>query len=332
MAAEAYHDPGRHRHERQAIFARTWQLVGAADAVAEPGAYLAVDLAGWPIVVVRDRDGVLRAFHNVCRHRAGPLVDDGAGACSRFVCRYHGWAYGLDGDLVSARDFSDDDLLDPASLALVAVRVESWRGLVFVNLDPAAAPLVDSFAGVVAASASFPMEDFRFAHEFHEDVDCDWKAYADNYLEGYHLPLVHPELTREVVAEQYRVMVGDRFVEHTVPPRDGAINAGRWLWQYPNLALNLYPDAMNVEHYLPLGPGRVRITYRYFFRDPTAPDPEVERMSRTILSEDRRICEAVQRNLEAGVYTPGPLSPRHEPAVAAFQRWVTEDVARTGVG
>jgi nitrite reductase/ring-hydroxylating ferredoxin subunit len=121
MAPDAYHDPGRHQLERHRVFARTWQLVGAADAVAGPGAYLAVDLAGWPVVVVRDRDGALQAFHNVCRHRAGPLVDDGTGACSRFVCRYHGWAYGLDGDLVSARDFGDD-ALDPAALALVPVQ------------------------------------------------------------------------------------------------------------------------------------------------------------------------------------------------------------------
>jgi choline monooxygenase len=138
---------------------------------------------------------------------------------------------------------------------------------------------------------------------------------------------VHPELTREVVAEDYQVAVGDRVVEHSVPPRDGAVNAGRWLWWYPNLALNLYPDAMNVEQYLPLGPGRVRVSYRYFFRAGHGPDPEVERMSRTILEEDRRICEAVQRNLEAGVYGTGVLSPRHEGGVAAFQRWVAEDVA-----
>jgi choline monooxygenase len=329
LPAAWYHDPAHYAAERVAVFGTEWQLVGAESQVAEPQSHLALDLAGWPIVVARDADGGLRAFHNVCRHRAGPLVDDGCGSGSRFVCRYHGWAYALDGRLTNARDFGDDDL-DLDQFGLLPVAVEAWRGLLFVNLAPHPPPLVPWLGGFAEQAASFPMEEFAFSHQFHHDVGANWKAYADNYMEGYHLPLVHPELTREVDAARYRVIVGDHHVVHEVPPRDGAINAGRWLWRYPNLALNLYPDAMNIEQFVPLGPDRTRIVYRYFFRDPSQRDEEVERISKVILEEDRLICEAVQRNLEAGQYDTGRLSPRHENGVAAFQGWVAESLSRAG--
>ena len=160
------------------------------------------------------------------------------------------------------------------------------------------------------------------------EVAANWKVYADNYMEGYHVPLVHPELNREIVAKEYRVEVGDHFCEHSAPARDGAVNAGRWLWRYPNLALNVYPDGMNIERFVPVDHRRTLVLYDYFFRDldARAANEEVVRVGCTILEEDRAICEAVQRNLESGVYDVGRLSPRHEAGVAAFQGWVTESL------
>ena len=329
LPARWYHDASQLARERTAIFGREWQLVGAAAQLAEPRSFLAVELVGHPLVVVRDDDGRLRGFHNVCRHRAGPLVEDGCGTCSRFVCRYHGWAYALDGTLTNARDFGDDTL-DRDDFGLLPVTVATWRGLLFVHLGADPVPLDVWLGGFAEQTAGFPMEELRFGHELHHDLRANWKTYADNYLEGYHLPLVHPELTREVDASRYRITVGDHFVIHDVPPHAGAVNAGRWIWRYPNLALNLYPDAMNVEQFTPIDAHTCRVTYRYFFADASARDEEVERISKVILAEDRDICEAVQRNLEAGHYDTGRLSPRHENGVAAFQRWVTESVERDG--
>ena len=155
------------------MFARSWQVVAAADQLAEPGRHVATELAGWPIVVVRDADGVLRAFHNVCRHRGGPLVDDGEGAGARFVCRYHGWAYALDGTLVNARDFRAADL-DVEALALHEVAVGGWRGLVFVHLASDPEPLEQALGPLAELAAAFPMEDLRFSHELHHELDADW--------------------------------------------------------------------------------------------------------------------------------------------------------------
>jgi len=327
LPATMYTDPSVYDRERRAVFARQWQLAGFRAHLRRPGDYVRHDFAGWTIVVAVQEDGGLRAFHNVCRHRAGPLVTDDRGHAASFVCRYHGWAYALDGCLRAARDFGDEEL-DLDALGLVRVHVDEWRGLVFVNLDADARPLAEDHGAFFDAAADQPLEAFTYSHRLVHRVAANWKVYCDNYGEGYHVPLVHPELNREIVAKEYRVEVGDHFCEHSALARDGAINAGRWLWRYPNLALNVYSGGMNVERFVPAGPSDTYVVYDYFFRDldAAAEHAEVVRMGCEIMDEDRHICEAVQRNLESGVYDTGVLSPRHENGVAAFQQWVRESL------
>jgi choline monooxygenase len=325
-----YGDPTVHELERRHIFGRSWLFVTTTNRLQTPGDYVAADIAGWKVLVLVDDSGALRGHHNVCRHRAGPLVAAGTGRVPSLVCRYHGWAYGLDGGLRSARDFGEG--LDGDAIALEPVRVEAWRGLVFANLDldRDAPPLLDALGTFVDACEPFPIEQFVPTDEREHRLACNWKAYADNYLEGYHIPLVHPGLNKEIDAKRYRVDVDerDRWVSHSAPTRDGALNRGRWLWRWPNLALNLYPDGMCIERYDPVGRVDTRLRYTYAFADPAADaNEEVIRMSSEITAEDVDICEAVQRNLESGIYDEGWLSPRHEAGLAAFQRWVRAAVS-----
>ena len=197
-----------------------------------------------------------------------------------------------------------------------------WRG----RLDL----VLDALGPFAVECAPFAMETLRFSHQVVHEVGANWKTYADNYMEGYHIPLVHPRLNKEIDARQYRVEVGDRYCSHTAPARDGSLTCGKWLWRFPNLAINLYPDGMNIERFLPLGPRRTGIVYDYFFRELSstaqAENDEVVRLSLEVLDEDRAICEAVQRNLESGVYDHGRLSPRHEQGVGYFQSLVREAV------
>ena len=329
LPASWYHDPEVYERERAALFGREWLMIGRAGQLRSAGDYIAADLCGWNVLVITGHDGEVRAFHNVCRHRAGPLVDNGAGRCRTLVCRYHGWSYELDGQLKRARDFGDADL-PVDELGLLPVSVAVWRGLVFVNLDPDASPLLDALGSFVAECEPFAMEELQFSHQVGHEVAANWKTYADNYMEGYHIPFVHPRLNKEVDARRYRVEVGDRYCSHTAPARDGSLTSGKWLWRFPNLAINLYPDGMNVERFLPLGPRRTRIVYDYFFRDLSpaaqAENDEVVRLSLEVLDEDRGICEAVQANLESGVYDSGRLSPRHEQGVGYLQSLVREAV------
>jgi choline monooxygenase len=315
--------------ERREVFGREWLVFARTDEVAAAGTYVARALAGYPLVVLRDDAGTLRGFHNVCRHRAGPLVDDGGGTCrGGLVCRYHGWSYRQDGGLLRARDFGDDDL-DVAQFGLYPLQVATWAGLVWVNLDETA-PVFDADLGLfLHETDGFPLEAYRFRAERSEDLACNWKTYVDNYLEGYHIPLVHPTLMREIDASQYRVDTHDRYCIHSAPARDGASNAGRWLWRWPNVALNVFHHGMNVERILPLAYDRTRVVYTYFFVDADeATVAAAMDVAVTTLAEDRSICEAVQRNLDAGVYDTGRLSPKHEAGVAQFHELVRTAMAR----
>jgi choline monooxygenase len=330
LPASWYGDPGIHARERRSIFGREWLFLGFAQGLQEPGDYLAANVAGWNVMVVVDDDGRLRGHHNVCRHRAGPLVGEGHGRVPSLVCRYHGWAYALDGQLRSARDFGEG--IDCDAVSLVPVGVDVWRGLVFVNVDVDgdARSLLESLGTFVDACAGYPMESFVPSVESDHEVACNWKTYGDNYLEGYHIPLVHPGLNKEIDSKRYRVDVdeGSRWILHSAPARDGALNLGRWLWRWPNLAVNLYADGMNIERFEPLSPARTRVRYSFAFADPDSPaNAETVRLSSATLAEDAAICEAVQRNFATGVYDRGWLSPRHEEGLAAFQRWIAEAVS-----
>jgi choline monooxygenase len=321
LPASDYWSLGIHQCERRAIFAVEWLCVGPAASVAAPGGYVAEVIAGWPIVVVRDGDGELRAFHNVCRHRAGPLVDDGCGALRSFVCRYHGWAYGLDGTLRSARDSGLAEA-DVAGLDLWPIRAAEWRGLLFVRLSAEGPPLDEWLGAFGDACAGHPMERWEPVHRAEHQLACNWKTYGDNYLEGYHVPLVHPALTRTVDPSSYRVEAADGWARHTVDTREGATTSGTWLWHWPNLAVNLYEAGMSVERWFPTGPTTCRLVLDYWFADTGSAAVEDNRRaiegSTTLCLEDQAICEAVQRNLEAGEYVSGLLSPRHEGSVGAF--------------
>ena len=159
LPASMYRDPAVYDHERAAIFGREWLVFARADQLAQPGACLAGVIAGYPIVVVVGRDGALRGFHNVCRHRAGPLIDDGEGRASGFVCRYHGWSYDTAGRLLRARDFDTQSgtTIDPAAFSLFPVGVELWRGLVFVNIDDDGDRARDDAAPISARSSRRPI-------------------------------------------------------------------------------------------------------------------------------------------------------------------------------
>jgi choline monooxygenase len=308
LPAHWYHDAEIFERERHAIFATEWQVLGAS-----PASCLKGDVAGWPVLVVRQTDGSVRGFHDVCRHRAGPLECVGA----VIQCPYHGWTYGLDGELKRARDFGDD-----VAVALHSIAVVEWQGLVWVNLAADATFDLGDFATVCN---EFDMEAFELVAEASHVLRCNWKTYADNYGEGYHIPFIHPELNRQLDARAYRVDVHDRWTRHSAPMRDGSPAAGLWVWRFPNLALNVYADGMNVERFTPLTPTTTRIDYAFFFRHGAA-DEEAMKLSNDLLAEDAAICEAVQRNLEAGIYDTGLLSPTHEVGLALLHRLVREAV------
>lgn len=325
LPARLYGCPDAWARERSAVFGRAWLFMGHEAEAAAPGDWIAADVAGHRLVAVRGADGVLRAFHNVCRHRAGPLVQGERGRCEgELVCAYHGWRYALDGRLRAATGFGPADGFDPRDFGLLPVRLETWRGLVFVNLDPAASPLAGLTAPLEALMTERGLDLAAPALRRSHDLACDWKVYAENYLEGYHIGSVHPVLAGELGTAEYRVRVeGELVVQEAVGVNDGP-QAGVWGWLWPNLGINVYRGGAMIERMTPVGPGRTRLDYLFLHDGGEAALGEALAASDCLTAEDARICEAVQANLAAGAYDTGVLSPRHEAAVAWFQSRLAE--------
>ncbi|MDI1282512.1 aromatic ring-hydroxylating dioxygenase subunit alpha [Brevundimonas sp.] len=321
LPAHFYGDPDAWARERKEVFGRAWLFIGHEAEAAAPGDWIAGDVAGYRLLAVRGRDGVLRAFHNVCRHRAGPLVSGTRGHCDgELVCGYHGWRYALDGRLRAATGFGTAEGFDPRDFGLFALRLEIWRGLVFVVLDPEAAPLAEFVAPLerllTARGLDISPPLLRRTH----DLACDWKVYAENYLEGYHIDAVHPLLAEELGPRaDYRISIdGDLVVQQAVGVNDGP-QAGVWGWLWPNLGINVYRDSAMIERITPTGPGRVRLDYLFLGDNGPEALTEILAASDRLTAEDAAICEAVQANLSAGQYDRGVLSGQHERAVGWFQ-------------
>ena len=325
LPARLYGCPDAWTRERSAVFGKAWLFLGHEAEASEPGDWIATDIAGHRLLAVRGRDGVLRAFHNVCRHRAGPLVTGASGRCDgELVCAYHGWRYALDGRLRAATGFGAAEGFDPREFGLLSLRLEVWRGLAFATMDAEAAPLADHVAPLEALltdrGLTIPAPALRRAH----DLACDWKTYAENYLEGYHIDAVHPLLAEELAGAEYRVRVeGDLVVQEVVGLNDGP-QAGVWGWLWPNLGINVYRDGAMMERITPIGPGRTRLDYLFLSDDGEAALNEALVASDRLTAEDAVICEAVQANLSAGAYDRGVLSPNHEVALAWFQSRIAE--------
>ena len=333
LPSRYYFDPQYHALDKQQIFSRTWQVVGRASQLASPGDYFTTDLAGESLLLVRDNDRRLRGFYNVCRHRAGPPAE-GCGSRKVFRCGYHGWTYGLDGCLISAPEFEGVRDFRGEEFGLVPIRVEQWLGLVLVNLDAAGPPLLETLGRLPEQIARFRFEHMRFYTRHDYFMDCNWKTYIDNYLEGYHLPSVHPGLNRELDYGEYTTHLYPGYSLQTSPIRAAADSSGErryqnatggetadYYWIFPNWMLNCYPDNVSLNIVLPLGPERCVGIFEWYFPEAVMATETPERtvqFSHEIQLEDARICEVVQRNLNSQSYSRGRYSVKQESGLHHF--------------
>ena len=321
--------------ERREIFAREWQLTCAVSDLPKPGDYVAADVAGYRYFVIRDRDGVLRAFHNVCPHRASQLLDDGAGHCDLLRCRYHGWVFDTQGNLRRTPDFGEADWFRKEEHGLMPIRVETWRGIVFVNFDAKAPALTDALGALPETVKDYPIESFTKVREARFEMHCNWKNYTDNFVEGYHIPGIHPSFHAVIDFAKFETTHADALVIMTAPQKGGSIYGGMWLWGWPNFTLSVYPGGMKCSRIVTVAENRTQLVYSFFFLDVSEAAREAnERTIETncaIVREDFGICERSQANLEAGIFQRGPLSPRHEAGVRYFHDRCRQAMARAGI-
>src|SRR5437588_7212243 len=325
-----YTDPRVHQLDRDAVFATTWQYVADAHQLARPGDHIVTDVAEQPIIVVRGADGALRAFYNVCRHRGGPLAMKDGNA-DMLICKYHGWTYRLDGMLRGVPHFNRVELFDKRNYGLTPVHLAEWEGLLFVSLAGRPKPLEGYLKGIRERIAPTRLGALRFARRIDYDVRANWKVYVDNYLEGYHVPYVHPELYTLYDYEGYVTEVHDWYSVQ-VGPLTGDRNVytaggGDALYYhiFPNLMLNVVPGRLQSNVVLPVAPDRCKVIFRYYYDDVTSPAAEQRieadvAFSDKVQQEDGEICERVQRGLTSRAYDKGRFSVRFEEGVYHFQK------------
>jgi choline monooxygenase len=340
VPAHFYVDPEVSARENERIFARTWQVVGHRAQLAKPGDFFTTELLGEPLLLVRGAQSELRGFYNVCRHRAGPPAE-GCGSRKLFRCGYHGWTYGLDGALISAPEFEGQAGFDPKQFTLTPVRAEEWFNLIFVNLDPDAEPLLKSLGHLPQQAERVHLDGMQLFERRAYDMKCNWKTYVDNYLEGYHLPSVHPGLNRELDYNAYTVEPHTRYVRQFSPirgahPGDATPRLYQeaaddlttdYFWVFPNWMLNCYPDNISLNIVLPVSPDRSLAIFEWYLPEKelgSATAKASVEFSHQVQIEDVGICEVVQKNLHSRSYQRGRYSIKQETGVHAFHRMYAE--------
>ncbi|RWP00824.1 aromatic ring-hydroxylating dioxygenase subunit alpha [Mesorhizobium sp.] len=313
------------QQERCSIFAHTWQFMGPVASVATSGQYLAIDIAGTPIFAIRGRDGTLRGFKNVCRHRGAKLLADGAGKCGLIVCPYHKWSFADTGRLVQAPWYGKDPAIIAEDWPLESVQLSEWRGLLFAALDPKES-LLDQLGSLPDELADEPLETYAATDQATVSFTANWKIYTDNFVEGYHIPGTHPSFYAAIDFEAFQTTAHPGYVRMTAPPKDGLFYRGKWLWMWPNWTLSLFDGGMNVSRINPTSPHHTDQHYHFFFADIAAETSESRAKSvqgtLAVVREDYAICADTHRNYAAGAYSSGPLSGRHERGVQYFQERV----------
>jgi choline monooxygenase len=338
-----YGDEAVFRSEQERIFRRAWQYAGHTGQVAEPGSYFTVRAGLVPVVVTRDREGVLRAFANVCRHR-GFQVASGEGRRETLQCAYHAWTYGLDGSLRAAPRADREPRFEREQLGLVPVAVETWGPFVFVNPDAGAAPLAETLRDLpeLVASVGVDVDALRFRHRAEFEVEANWKVVCENFLECYHCPVAHPGFSDlvDVSPDAYRLEAGPTFSSQYGPVRgngrssydvEGEVPRSQFHFVWPNVGINVFPGRPNLSigPMNPVAPGRTGRFLDYFF----APDADEGWIADLVAfddqvgREDRGLVEGVQRGMAAGMLEHGRLMTDAETLIVDFQRRVAEALA-----
>jgi choline monooxygenase len=345
IPAEWYTDRRVLDLEHDAVFARSWQLVGRVDQLRAAGDFVTWELPGGePIVIVRGEDDALRGFFNVCRHHAAAVVSEPSGSARVLRCPYHGWTYALDGALKGTPDFAGVCDFDRAANGLVPIAIGVWEHWVFARIDRGG-PSLEEWLGrdLIARVAALDIGALRWMERRRYTVDCNWKVFVDNYLDGgYHVPHLHKGLDSVLDYSAYTIELGERFCLQSSPMvRDGAeertadVRTGArasYFWLYPNLMLNCYADAMDSNLVIPRGVAQTDVIFDYFFAD--VGDAARRRnlasiaVSEQIQEEDVAICASVQRGLASRAYTAGRMSVRREAGEHLFHRLLHADLTR----
>lgn len=365
LPAGAYSDEARFRAEMQAIFARRWVLAGFSHDLGTPGDARPITVAGAPVLLLRDEAGGLRAFHNLCRHRAARLVAAPCAKARAIVCPYHGWTYGLDGSLRAAPQWRAEDGTAPAGFdaadhGLIPVAAAEWGGMIFVRLAQDGPDFAAHIRPLAERWAPFRLDLLRPGGEMRFEAPANWKLAVENFIDTYHLPFIHRQLgtMRQAMQVEDVDLGGDggsgpvfgyRYPRGaaekpksglpfaTFPDLPAELMPGQDIIAlFPNALFELMPDHLLVFHFDPLAPDRTGERLVFFYLGEDATDPALAARRAEAIEAWRIINEqdmAILAELQAGIASPAaarpqPDSPFFDRPLAAFRRAVTRAMAQ----
>ena len=342
-----YHDPEFFEAEKRAFLRAAPQVVCHESEIAEPGEWRTIEYLGESVIVIRGDDGEIRAFSNVCRHRGSRLVD-GTGGCSKVLtCPYHAWSYARDGRLVGVPHRHEYPGLQTEKMSLFPVALETWRGFLFVALEPGAPSVHEMMAPYEHEVAAYRFEDLQaIGRVTLRQRPLNWKTIADNYSDHLHIPVGHPGLTR-LFARNYKIeakehvdrMEGDlvekisenpseRAYQNLLPKADHlpATHRRKWLYYklFPNVAFDIYPDQVDFMQFLPVSATETVIReISYALPDESREMRAVRylnwRINRKVNAEDTELITRVQLGMQSPTYVAGPLGTS-EVCLRSFSR------------
>jgi choline monooxygenase len=345
LPARAYTSPEVYEAEMREVFQKAWNFACHVSDVSEPGRYWTTTIAGEPVAILRDRDGQLRALSNVCRHRAARILS-GEGSCPKVLrCPYHGWTYRQDGQLAAVPEARGFDNLDREAVKLPQFRVGELCGLVFVCMSEETEPLDGYFGDLPDKLGRLRLAELVASPRLPNGYDHNWKVIADNYLEGYHIPVGHPGLLRLLDYKRYLATPGkhhswidgpfrgkpsrhyqERLYQKLMRPMAGFPEDLRGSWTYvhlwPATFIDIYPDQIDTWQLFPAGLRRTRTEARVYHSGSNALRDRLVRkinwrFNSKVMDEDVELCDMVQQGLESRTYERGVLN-RNENAVLAF--------------
>ena len=353
-----YYDPAIYALEQERIFSQMWVCVGRADTISGPGAYQVVTVGRESIIVVRDREGVLRAFLNVCRHRGARLCTEAVGALKGSIqCRYHAWTYGLDGCLIGAPNVLAHEQFDQAAFGLFPVALEIWEGCIWLNLADNPAPVADQLNaqivrrfGSYAPFARYGVENLKVGKTITYNLQTNWKLVLENFMECYHCAPMHPELCEllpgfrsgKAYIDTETAMLADTAEAFTItgkasrPPLPGLLAEDRRRYYgevlLPNALLNLLDDHVVIHTVWPEGPDRTRVTCEWLFDPEVMARPDFDPMDAVeifdlINRQDWEVCEMTQQGMTSKAFQAGGIYVPVEQHIREFADFILDKLA-----
>jgi len=331
-----FSDPEVYERELVRLFRRNWQCIGREDEIGSPGSFRTMEIAGSGVLVLRNKFGELKAFHNVCRHRGTRLVEaaDGTGL-KRLLCPYHAWSYDLDGRVIGAPHMGEAERFDRKEFGLYPVALRTWRGFVFVNLSSKPEPLEAALGGLIERTAAYPLERLRRTHRVTYEIAANWKLVVQNANECYHCPGVHPQLVKltpyrsgEEDLRKGPVFGGwmdfvngvttgtltGRSARPTFPGLSAEdLRRVYYYVLYPSNFLSLFPDYVTFDWFIPMGPERTRLVFDVYV-DSSETDPGTDAMEFWEMTnrQDWHICEMAHLGSKTVAYSQGRYSSEEE--------------------